>query len=193
MRSSGALRLTALIAAAALTVTGQPAPLRIVVVEGEGAINSIGERSARAPVVRVEDDDGKVMSGVTVTFMLPDMGPGGFFGTGGTTYTTTTDDQGIATARGLRPNNIAGRFQIRVTASRAGQSASAVVNQINAAPAAEARGGSRKFLYLGLAAGAAVATVFAVRAGGGSGSGTTLPPSGGAVLTPGSPVFGPPR
>jgi hypothetical protein len=193
MRSSGVLRLTALITAAAVTAMGQPAPLRIVVVEGEGAINSIAERSARAPVVRVEDDDGQVMRGVTVTFVLPDMGPGGFFASGGTTYTTTTDDQGLATARGLRPNNVAGRFQIRVTASRAGESASAVINQINAAPAAEARGGGRKFLYLGLAAGAAVATIFAVRAGGNGSSGTTLPPTGGTVLTPGSPVFGPPR
>jgi hypothetical protein len=196
MLSSAILRFGVFIAGAALTISGQePVPLKIVVVEGEGAINSISERTARAPLVRVEDDDGEPMSGVTVTFTLPEMGPGGFFATGGSTYTTTTDEKGIATARGLRPNNVAGRFQIRVRASKAGQSASAVVNQINAAPAVEARRGSRKFLYLGLAAAAAVGTVVAVSAGGGGSSGgSTLPPGGsGAVVTPGSPVFGPPR
>lgn len=173
----------------------EPVPLRIVVVEGEGAINNIREKTARAPVVRVEDDDSRPLRGATVTFTVPDMGAGGFFDTGGSTYVATTDDRGIAAARGLRPNNIAGRFQIRVRAALGGQSAAAVINQINVAPAEARSGAGRKLLILGLAAGGAVGAVLALRgSGGSSGSAPQLPPAGGgAIVVPGSPVFGPPR
>ncbi len=178
------------IAAAAAAAAQAPAPLRIIALEGEGAINNIGERTAKAPVVRVEDDDGRPMSGVSVTFVLPDMGPGGYFPSGGTTLTTTTDAQGIASAGSLRPNNIAGRFTIRVTAARGGQTATTEITQINAAPAVTSRRSRKKFLIFGLAAGAAAGAILAFTGGGDASSVT---PAGGAVVTPGSPVFGPPR
>lgn len=174
--------------------TAQTAPLRIFVVEGEGAINNIGSKTARAPVVRIEDDDSRPLAGVNVTFTVPDMGAGGFFATGGSTFVATSDERGIAAARGLRPNNVAGRFQIRVRATRNGQTASAVINQINAAPAGAKGGFNKKLLLLGLAAGGAVGAVFALRGGSSSGA-PQLPPAngGGTIIVPGSPVFGPPR
>ncbi|HWR53100.1 MAG TPA: hypothetical protein VN428_18460 [Bryobacteraceae bacterium] len=195
MRQESAFLCLAAIALAVCvpSAAADPVPLRVVVVEGEGAINNIREKTAKAPVVRVEDDDARPVRGATVTFTVPEMGPGGFFATAGTTFITTTDEQGIAIARGLQPNNVAGRFQIRVSAALAGETASAVVNQINAAPA-EARGGlGKKLLIVGLVAGGAVGAAFAFKGGGSNGSPAAPPPGGGTTLTPGSPVFGPPR
>ncbi len=188
----GFVRFAAILAAVSAVTAAQRVPLRVVVVEGEGAINDIGARTAKAPVVRVEDDDGRPLPGVTVTFVLPDMGAGGYFSHSGMSFTTTTDAGGIAAAGTLRPNNIAGRFSIRVTAARAGRTATAMVTQVNAAPEIAPRRSSRKkFVILGLAAGAAAGTIFALK-GGGSSSSVTVPGRR-SVITPGSPVFGPPR
>ncbi len=190
----GFLRLAAIILALCVpAAAADQARLRVIVMEGEGAINNIREKTAKAPVVRVEDQDARPVRGASVTFTVPDMGAGGFFTTGGSTFIATTDERGIATARGLQPNNIAGRFQIRVRAALGRETASAIINQINAAPA-EVRGGmSKKLLILGLAAGGAVGAVFALRGGSSSGSSQTPPATGGTVLIPGNPVFGPPR
>jgi len=48
----------------------QPAPtkLNIVILEGEGAINSVRQRVAREPVVQVEDENHKPIGGAAVTF-----------------------------------------------------------------------------------------------------------------------------
>ncbi len=179
--------------ALSMVAAGQQAPLKVVIVEGDGAINKLGDRSAKSPVVRVEDDDGRPIPGAAVTFVLPDMGAGAFFTDGGTAHTTATNDKGIATVHGIRPNNVAGKFQIRVTAAAHGQTATALINQINAAPAAMLRrGSSRKILYAALAAGGAVgAAIFAMRGGGDSSP--AQPASSGTTITAGSPVFGPPR
>jgi hypothetical protein len=101
--------------------------LKIIVVEGDGAINNIRERTARDPVVRVENDDHQPIAGASVTFVLPDLGAGGFFPGGHTSLSTTTDHEGRAAARGLKPNNVAGRFSIRVNASYEGCTAVAVI------------------------------------------------------------------
>ena len=193
-QDSAFLRLAAIVfAVCAPAAAVAQAPLRVIVVEGEGAINNIRQKTAKAPVVRVEDDDARPMRGATVTFTVPDIGAGGFFASGGSTYIATTDERGMATATGLRPNNVAGRFQIRVRASLAGETASAVINQINAAPA-EARGGmGKKLLIVGLAAGGAVGAIFALRGGSSGGPSQPPPAGGGTVLIPGNPVFGPPR
>ncbi len=190
-RHWGLVRLVAILAAVSAVTAAQPAPLRIVVMEGEGAIHYIGERAVKAPVVRVEDDDGRPLPRVTVTFVLPDMGAGGFFSNGGATFATTTDARGIAAAEAFRPNNIAGRFSIRVMAVRAGRTATAAVTQINAAPEiAPRRSARKKFVILGLAAGAAAGVIFALRSGDDS---PVRVPGGAPVITPGSPIFGPPR
>jgi hypothetical protein len=163
--------------------------LRITVLEGEGAINNIRERTARAPVVRVLDDDGRPVADATVNFSVPEYGAGGSFPGGHTTLTATTDQDGRAVGRGLRPNNVAGRFQIRVSASSRGLSATASISQVNVAPAA--RGGSKtKYIIAAIAAGGAAGAILAVKGGGGSSS---TPGAGGSTITPGSPVFGPPR
>lgn len=168
--------------------------LRIVVVEGDGAINNIRQQMAKAPVVRVEDDDNRPVAKATVVFLLPDVGAGGTFLDRGNILTVLTDEKGLAIGRGLRPNNMVGQFQIRVRASYQGQTASATITQTNVAPAAKRGGSGKVLLILGLVAGAAGGAVFAVRSGGKNG-GTAPQPAAptGTVITPGAPIFGPPR
>jgi hypothetical protein len=184
--------VVALLGASTLGGQTQPASeLRIVVVEGGGAINNIREHTARAPVIRVLDAEERPVAGATVNFLLPDFGAGGTFPEGRTNLTTTTDADGRTMARGLRPNNVAGRFQIRVSASSQGRSASSTISQVNVAPAARSSSSKKKYIIAALAAGGAAGAIFAAKGGSKGTSGTSTP--GGTTITPGSPVFGPPR
>jgi hypothetical protein len=170
----------------------QNAGFKIVVQEGQGAINNIQQHRAKEPVVLVLDDE-KPVPGVSVTFLLPDTGASGAFNDGAHMLTVQTDEKGQATGHGLRPNQTAGTFQIRVTASNHGQTASAVISQVNAAPAA-AGGGGKKYLIIALIGGAAAAGLGAAL-GGKKGSSSvaspiTTPPT---VLVPGTPSIQPPH
>src|ERR1700687_680553 len=96
-----------------LPLWGQtPASLRIVIVEGEGAINNIKQRVNREPIVLVEDENHKSIAGASVNFFLPTQGPGGTFANGTNSLTTSTNAQGQAVARGIRFNNQAGTMEI---------------------------------------------------------------------------------
>jgi hypothetical protein len=181
-----ALVLCGTLARAAVTVP------RIEILEGDGAINNIRLHRAKAPVVRVVDQDGRPLLNVAVTFLLPAQGPGGTFVDGRRSLTVMTDSNGQAVARGLRPNNNAGQFQIRVTASYQGQATSTIVTQTNAEPAGG--GGSTKaIVILALLGGGAAAAAALALGKHGSSSATPPPANTGAVITPGSPTFGPPR
>src|SRR3954466_590092 len=125
-----------------LPIRGQtPTSLRIVIVEGQGAINNIKQRVNREPIVLVEEESHKPVAGASVTFFLPNQGPGGTFSNGTNSLTTATNAQGQAAARGIRFNNQAGAMEIRVAASIAGQTASAIITQTNVLGSA-ASGGS---------------------------------------------------
>jgi hypothetical protein len=178
-----------LVASADAQTTG----IKIVIQEGQGAINNIKERRAKEPVVQVLHEDGEPVVGATVTFLMPDTGASGAFNDGAHVLTMQTDAKGQAVGRGLRPNQTAGRFQIRVTASYHGQTASATIAQINAEPAA-AGGGSKKFLIIALIGGAAaggLAAAMGHKSGSTSSSTVTNPP--GTVLVPGTPTIQPPH
>ena len=170
--------------------------LHIVIVEGDGAINNVRQRVAREPIVQVEDENRRPVAGAAVTFLLPNQGAGATFANGARSLTITTDAQGRAAARGLRPNNVNGRYEIRVNASHQGQTSSTTINQSNALTAAAAAGGiSAKLLtILAIAGGAAVAGAFAATRGGGGGN-TPGTPGGAAptVIVPGTPTVGGPQ
>lgn len=181
--------------------------LNIVIVEGEGAVNNIRQRVAREPIVRVEDENHKPVAGATVVFLLPSDGAGGTFPGGQHMVTVQTNQNGEAVARGLRPNNVAGDFGIRVTASFQGATASAVVNQTNAlagaaaagagggAAAATAAGISGKVLaIIGIAAAAAVGggVYAATRDSNSGGSGPGGPSRTPTAIVIGSPTVGAP-
>jgi hypothetical protein len=186
------LRLSlALVAACPL-----PATISIRAVAGDNAINNIKRGTGFEPLVEVVDDAGKVIPDATVTFTLPMVGPGGSFGDGRKTLSLQTDAQGRALARGFRPNSLTGRFEIRISAAKSGETASFVVHQTNAAPAVESKHG-RRILILGLVAGAVAGGVLAAQSGGSSPATSASPPvrsdpvSG--TITAGAPGFGPPR
>ena len=159
---------------------GSP-PFRIVVLEGEGAINNIHQVVNRAVSVEVDDTNHNPLSGVSVTFFLPNDGPSGLFPNGSRILTVFTDDKGAATSRSIRFSNQVGIMPIRVVASLFSQTATAVVNQTNVASSASVRssyvpaaGGSQMasrgrshktlFIILGIAAvGAGAGVYFATR------------------------------
>ena len=168
-----------------------PGRIQIVIVEGEGAINNVRQRVSREPIVQVEDENRRPVAGAAVTFLLPNQGAGASFANGGQSLTITTDAQGRAVARGLRPNNVNGRYEIRVNASSQGRTATATINQTNALTAAAAAGGisAKLIAILAVAGGAAAAgAVAATRAGNGNGGGPTP-----TVITPGTPTVGGPQ
>jgi hypothetical protein len=144
---------------------GEAPKLRLVVVEGEGAINNIKRRTAREVIVQVEDENHKPIGGATVSLLLPSSGPGGQFSGGGLSQTLTSDPTGRVRFS-FRPNNVAGQFQANVTASYQGVTATTAVVQSNA---------------LSIAAGAAAGGAAAGGAGGGIGLGTTIAIVGAAI------------
>jgi hypothetical protein len=163
-----------------------PAKLNIVILEGEGAINNLRQRVARETIVQVEDENHKPLSGVAVTFLLPNNGPSGVFLDGSRSFTTMTDAQGKAVARGIRVNKVPGKMEIRVNAKYQGLTNSTIVTQSNVAAAAAAAGGiSGKVIALILigAAGAAAGTAVAL----------TRESTPTAVVTPGTPSVGAPK
>jgi len=190
----------------ALAQTPPPAPapapppdLKIVVLEGAGAINNIRQHRAKDPVIQVADETGAPVKDASVTFILPDTGPSGMFGASGRTLTVLTDEKGQAAGRGLVPNQVAGKFEIHVVASYREQRARALITQTNATPAEAAGGGSsKKFLLIALIGGAVAGGAFAAMGHGGSSSPSASIPAQvtnpqGAVIVPGIPVFQPPH
>src|SRR5690348_13419497 len=178
----------------ATSADAQSTEIKIVIQEGQGAINNIKEHRAKEPVVQVLHQDGEAVLGATVTFLLPDTGPGGAFNDGAHVLTVQTDSKGQAVGRGLRPNQAPGRFQIRVTASYHGQTASAAIAQINAEPAATG-GGGKKFLIIALIGGAAAGGLAAAlgHKSGSSSSPSSVSNTPGTVLIPGTPSIQPPH
>jgi hypothetical protein len=160
--------------------------LNIVIVEGDDAINNIRQRTAREPIVQVEDENHKPVAGAAVVFLTPQHGASAVFADGTHSITVTTDANGRAVARGLRPNSASGKYQIRVNASSGGRTASATINQSNVAGAAAAGGLSAKVIALiavGAAGGIAAGVYFGTR-----GSGTKP-----IIITAGTPTVGQPQ
>jgi hypothetical protein len=168
--------------------------ITIQVVEGQGAINNVKRGTAFDPVIEVHDQRGKPVPGASVVFTLPSDGPSASFPDGSKTQITRTDENGRASARGMRPNSTAGEFDIRVKATYAGQTAVSTLTQTNAAPAAAERSSAKKWVVLiGLAGGAAAAGMVATRGGSTRPTTTTAADPASGSVTPGSPGFGPPR
>jgi hypothetical protein len=140
--------------------------IRISVIEGDGAINRIDQGRAKAPLVRLEDTSGRPVNRGVVTFTLPSVGPGARFGGVQSILTVITGEDGLAAGRGLKPNQMEGQFEIRVTASYRGRTASTRITQTNAAPVEETRLFSpRRKALLATAAAAAAIVAIAVAQG----------------------------
>lgn len=108
-----------------------PKSLKMIAIQGEGATNRIKTRSAVQPAVEVRDENEKPVANAQVVFQLPASGPGGVFYDLARTQTARTNERGQAVASGLTPNNIEGRFEIKVTASAGEATTSIVIAQNN--------------------------------------------------------------
>ena len=151
---------------AATTAAAQQPALRVVVIEGEDAVNIIQQNTAVRPVVEVRDRNNLPVSGALVTFSI-EGGKAASFG-GASTLTVATNAAGQAAVTGLTPS-AAGAFQIQVSAAFQGQVATATIAQTNVMTAAAAS-----------ASGASTASG-ASGAGGGGLSTTTIAVAGAAV------------
>jgi hypothetical protein len=156
-----------------------PAKLSIVIVEGDGAINTIRQRIAREPIVQVEDENRRPVAGAVVLFTAPRQGPSATFPGNSATLRVTTDAQGRATASGLRANAKKGSYQIAVEAVSAGLTARAMIRQENNKGAGMSLS---KLAIIGGAVAIAVVVVVVVAVTRGGDNAT--------VLVPGAPTVG---
>ncbi len=105
------------------TTAAQPqAGLRVVVIEGEDAVNIIQQKTAVAPVVEVRDRNDQPVAGAIVNFAIRN--GRATFG-GARTLSVTTNAAGRAIAAGFTPTG-SGALQISATAAFQGQTAAAV-------------------------------------------------------------------
>ena len=174
--------------------------LNIVIVEGDGAINNIHQRTAREPIVEVDDENHRPVPGAVVVFSVPSRGAGGIFAGGQHTLTVITDAQGRAVARGFRPNSVQGKYQIHVTASYQGKTTSTDIGQSNVVAAGAAAGAAvagipvKILAIVAIGAAAAAGGAYYGTHSGGSNSGNTGTGTAAAVtITPGTGSVGPPR
>lgn len=179
-----------------------PAPavgagLSITILEGDNAIVNTRQRLSREAIVQVEDENRKPVAGAAVTFFAPNSGPSAVFSNGSNNITILTDNQGRAVLRGIRANQVAGKAEIKITATKEGfRSANAILSQTNAVAAAAGLSAGMIGLIVGIGAAAGLGIALAAGGsgssggGGGGGGGTPGRPT---VLSPGTPTVGPPR
>ena len=113
--------------------------LKIVILEGEHAVNHIHEKSIVAPVVEVRDGNDLPVFGATVTFSITGARTAAF-ANGASTLTVTTNATGRAVAAGATPVD-SGSVQINVRAAFQRQIAVVTIEQTNVAQAAAGPGG----------------------------------------------------
>ncbi|HMD70732.1 MAG TPA: hypothetical protein VKF41_05280 [Bryobacteraceae bacterium] len=176
----------------------EPKQLTISILEGEGAINNIKQRTAREAIVQVQDENHKPVAGVAVTFFLADHGASGVFANGSQSMTVMTDANGQAAMRGMVPNKMAGKMEIRVSARLGNLNADAVITQTNVAGAAGAAGGAAisgkviALIVVGAVAAAVVGGYLSSRGGGSFATPSPATPAPAVVITPGTPTVGHP-
>ncbi len=126
---------TAPLLAQAAAVAGAPTMLHITILEGEDSLNNIRERTAREPIVQVEDENHKPVAGALILFSIQNGGASGAGASfnGLSTLSVTTGADGRAVAHGLTPNATAGSYTIAVTATLGALTATAVIHQSNVA------------------------------------------------------------
>jgi hypothetical protein len=180
----------------AQAVAGPPAPaLKIVILEGEDVSNNIKERTAREPIIQVEDENHKPVSGVAVLFSIDSQGghAGASFLHGAKTFSGQTDANGRIVAQGYHPNSHTGQFRVNVTASKGNLTTHTTISQSNiavAGAAAATTAGITGFVgshVVLVSLVGAVAVVSGVVAGGivtVSGGGTAIAPGTGTVGAP---------
>ena len=106
--------------------------LHIVILDGEDALNNIRQRTAREPIVQVQDENHKPVAAAVVLFTIH-KGSGGAGGTfaGVSTLAVITGLDGEAVAKGLESNGVKGSYTISVQATAGAVTTTAVITQTN--------------------------------------------------------------
>jgi hypothetical protein len=155
------------------------------------AVNRLKDGIFVPPVVEVRDGNDRPIEGATVTFVLPGTsGPGASFPDGSTSKSFATNAQGQAMAEGYAPNNVEGKFEVKVRAAYQDEKTELTIPQANSfQPQAEAdlkkSRSWRKWLWIGGAATAATIVAIVLTR---DSSSTAAPPV--VIVTPGPPVIG---
>jgi hypothetical protein len=109
----------------------QPQVLHIDILDGEGALNNIRQRTAREPIVEVKDENHKPVAGVLILFSVQSNGAAGATFSGAQSLSVTTDATGRAVAHGLTPNSKPGEYTIKVTATLGAVTSFVIIHQKN--------------------------------------------------------------
>jgi len=125
-----------LIAAMLFAQAASGPALRIVVLEGEDAVNVTQQQTAVRPLIEVRDRNNLPVAGASVVFTIGGGQPAAFAG-GLKTLTVTTSANGQAAGNGLSALR-AGTVRIQVQASYLGQTATTTISQTNVATASAA-------------------------------------------------------
>ena len=166
--------------------------LTIVVLEGEGGVNIVRQKTAVVPLVEVRDRNDQPVAGAIVTFTVRS---GRVVFNGSRTLMVTTNAAGRAAAAGLTPTG-SGAVQIGASTTFQGQTAAATIAQTNVLTAAEAAaasgssaaaGGSAAGAGGGLSHGALLGIIGGAAAGT-AGVALKLKAGEGAATAPGSQV-----
>ena len=145
----------AIILLAAAAVSAQPRQLKIVVLEGENAVNVIQQKTAVRAVVEVRDQNNLPVPGASVTFTVT--GKGGAAVAGSQSVTVATNAAGQASLTGMTPAS-SGGLQLSVNATYNGVSAATTITQTVVATAAVAAAAATTAAATGAAAGGGLST-----------------------------------
>jgi hypothetical protein len=170
------------------------ANLKIIVLQGEGAMNNVQTHTATAPVVEVHDRNDQPVDGATVLFELPRTGAGGSFPAAQLAFTGQTNRRGQVGTPGFLPNHEAGRFNINVTANLGNSVGYAKIRQTNSerVSVGETTRAHKSKTWKVLAVVAAAAAVGGIVLATHGHSNTTATPTT-VTLTPGPIGFGAPH
>lgn len=161
-----------------------PASIKLMVVQGEAAINNIEKRVVTEPIVEVRDQENRPVAGAEVVFTTPPSGPSATFFGASRSYTVKSDESGRARGTGLSPNVEEGTYPIDVTATLGNLQTSVSITQTNArAPElkTDKKNGIGWRLLTAIAAGAAAGIVAVSRRDSNNGSSTPTSISVGGV------------
>ncbi len=167
--------------------------LKLVILEGEGAVNNVKQRTAREVIVEVRDENNRPVGGAVVMFALPDRGPSGLFANGQKIATVTTGADGKAQTIITELNGAKGQMPIRVSASNAGMRASTIITQTSVAAGGMSAAGVGIIVAIVAGAGAAAAVALSGGSSSPPASNPGEPPRPTATVTAGSPTVGPPQ
>ena len=117
--------------AAAAVASAAPKALYISILEGENDLNDVRARTAREPIVQVEDENHKPVAGALVLFTIPRGGVAGANFSGLNTLSVRTGADGRAVGHGFQLTRHTGNFTIEVVATFAAVEAAVSIHETN--------------------------------------------------------------